>query len=755
MSAPITYIHVILPLKIEWTPCYSLPSSITEDDIRIGDRVRVRFSFKEYIGVISAIGVIPEINPSKIHPILSVERSIERILPEEIKLWQQVAGYYMCTVGEVYKAAYPVSKINLEEARAAALEKIRERKLRMIGSISEKKDRLVQRLRKKEEQEAHTREGSKAKTKLQDEIRKITDELHRIEGALENARRQLDRTIPEAKDRVIPECSITLTCAQEDAYQEILKGFAMNKPVLLHGVTGSGKTEIYIRTAHEILKTGRNVLYLVPEIALSRQLEDRLERHFGERLMVFHSGESAASKRNTAEAIRHAAHTGSPYIVLGTRSSLFLPHHDLGLIIVDEEHDSSYKQDSPAPRYNGRDTAIMLARLQSSHILMGSATPSLESSYNCMVDRHILVELHDRYHGSENCVTEIIDTKAEKRKNGMCGSFSYKLIEQIRKTLDEGGQIMLLRSRRSWAPALQCDSCGSILRCPHCNVSLSLHKSDSATPLVRCHYCGHTEYFTPQCPECSGSLKGIGAGTQKIEEEAQELFPAARIARLDADTAQSKDYDKKTVKAFAKGEIDILIGTQMLAKGFDFSNLSLVAVLSADTLLGIQDFRADEKAYQLLEQFKGRCGRRGQKALFMIQTSQPEHPVYTRLLHAAADHVQEDLLQERCTFSLPPYTRMIEVTMKDTDESRLKNTAMQLYQRLDTALSSRNALPAVTFPYTPAVDKVADNHIMTIRISLAKDRSLAEMKNRIAKEIRLFEKTSKRDGYISVNVDPS
>ena len=328
--------------------------------------------------------------------------------------------------------------------------------------------------------------------------------------------------------------------------------------------TSSGKTEIYIKLALEALESGKNVLYLVPEIALSRQLEDRLYTYFGEKMLIFHSGESAASKRNVAEAVRNSE---DGYIVLGTRSSLFLPHHDLGLIVVDEEHDNSYKQDSPAPRYNGRDTALMLKQIHGCSIVLGSATPSLEEMYNCRTGKHTLIELKQRFHGSDSSDIEMIDTKAERRKNGMVGNFSRKLIGHISTTLEKGGQVIILRSRRSWAPVLQCDSCGELVRCPHCNVSMSLHKNGRLV----CHYCGHTGHYDGRCSRCGGSLTSLGAGTQKIEDEARSLFPEARIARLDSDTAQSRQYEKNIIRDFESGKIDILIGTQIVTKGFDFS----------------------------------------------------------------------------------------------------------------------------------------------------------------------------------------
>ena len=775
------YISVILPLKLEWEPCYSLPSGMnscgvkdggcvtrrdldrTGNSVMVGDRVKVPFAGKVYSGVVSKVGVEPETDPSKIKPIISIEEGLEPVLGEEMELWRQVAGYYLCSIGEVYKAAYPIGKINLEEARAAALEKARRNRERLLENMRGKVAKIQERLEKKLALAAKAKEGTKTKLRNTEDAERIRQELETAREALKEAEAlysdraanisraaSSNRAAGGAEEREdLPWPRIKLSESQEKAYKSVREGFAAGRPVLLNGVTGSGKTEIYIKLAQKALSSGRNVLYMVPEIALSRQLEERLRLHFGDRLLTFHSGETAASKRNTAETIRSFKGSDNNYIVLGTRSSLFLPHHTLGLIIVDEEHDSSYKQDSPAPRYNGRDTALMLSVIQKCGIILGSATPSLEELYNCRYGKHHLVELRERYHGSQESDIEIIDTKAERRKRGMQGNFSRKLIDHIRRTIDNGGQVMILRSRRSWAPALQCEECGEIPKCPHCNVSLSFHKYGQEGSMI-CHYCGHKTVFTGRCCKCGGALKSLGAGTQRIEEEAAALFPDARIARLDSDTAQSKTFETKTIKDFSKGEIDILIGTQMLSKGFDFSNLHLVAVISADTLLGLQDFRADEKALQLLEQFRGRSGRRGEKGLFVIQTSQPEHPIYQRIQKNEAVHFNDTLLLERETFNFPPYSRIIEIDIRD----RYADRAERMAGRLADMLAKRFGM-SFSGPYTPAVDKIADEHIRAMRISLKKDKRLASGKKDIMEIVQRFEKACKYSGHITINVDPS
>lgn len=742
------YISVILPLKLEWEPCYSFIPGEECQEIFPGDRVKVIFARKEYCGVVSAVGIEPDTDISKIKPILSIEYSLGRIMPEEMILWKQVADYYLCTIGEVYKAAYPSGKLMMEEASAISREKARIRKERIAESIRNRIARLEMRLDSKKELIACKRDGTKIKESLASDIARIEADIENARAALRNTLSSTATVGHASKEMPV----IVFSPAQEKAYSDIRKGFEAGKPVMLHGVTGSGKTEIYIRLAEEAISRGQNILYLVPEIALSRQLEERLDRHFGNMLMCYHSGESSASRRNVAERVRATYEGTGNYIILGTRSSIFLPHHNLGLIIVDEEHDSSYKQDSPAPRYNGRDTALMLHRIfdrddNRCNIILGSATPSLEEIFNCSNGKHIYVSMTERYHGAGISDIEVIDTIAERRKRGMIGSFSRKLKDRISQILDEGGQVMILRSRRAWSAALQCDTCGEIQKCPHCNVSMSYHKDIGK---MVCHYCGYNSMFDGKCTKCSGSFTFLGAGTQKIEEEAAALFPDARIARLDSDTNQNKTYEKKIIRDFSNGDIDILIGTQMVSKGFDFGNLNLVAVISADTLLGLQDFRADEKAVQLLEQFRGRCGRRDKAGTFIIQTSQPEHPVYKCLLSEGQATYRMQLMQERMDFGFPPYSRIIELTVKDSSQDRCIRMSNDLY-----GILSRHFQESIVGPYKPVIDKVADLYIRKIRLSLKKDRSLSERKAVLRKLTDSFEKERRYEGHISIDVDPS
>ena len=804
------FIQVILPLRLEWEPFYyqeielsesagdasglfpvTSIGSVTERDkeqVRVGDRVRVNFAGKEYVGVVSMadagkqaeeMGIV-----DKVKPILGMAEGLEPVTKEEIELWRQIAEYYLCTVGEVYKAAYPAQKVEKEvvQARQEALKVEREEKnrtkiadkIKRLEERAEKKAELAAKARKSESRERYLAEKDMLEGEIGLLVRELTSmvgELCRTTGSVtgygdsvtyHQDEEPIGGSIIETSEGT--EKEISLSAAQEEAYSKIKEIFAKGKPALLHGVTGSGKTEIYLKLAQETLAMGKNVLYLVPEIALSRQLEDRISETFPE-LLVFHSGETMSRKREVATVLRHAGEPaeGKGYVVLGTRSAIFLPHKNLGLVIVDEEHDTSYKQDSPAPRYNGRETAIMMAKIFGANVILGSATPSLESLYNCSVGRYGLVTLNKRFYDAADSDIEIIDTIAERRKNGMIGNFSRKLIEHIGKCLGEQRQVLILRERRAYSPIVQCQECGDIPKCRCCNVSLSLHRRADGSERLVCHYCGRVYEYTGKCHKCGGELKPLGSGTQKIEEEASKLFPNARIARLDSDTAQSRKYETDTIRKFSNGEIDILIGTRMVAKGFDFSGLSLVAVLQADSILGQEDYRADERGLQLLEQFRGRCGRRGEKGLFVIQTSQPEHPVYQSIDGKLDENgTMARFLGERKLFGYPPYSRVIGVVIKDYNQARVDLLSRDLGEYLRGALAVKVSFapgvqngPNVIGPYSPAIDKISNQNIRQIRVLLPKDRSLARNKETLAAAVERFEKEKKYTGHIALDVDPA
>ncbi len=881
------FIQVILPLRLEWEPFYyvgedgagrslerrpplgtgemklaesaepeenmtktrsrrqwpegqdtSPEGHVWSPEIAVGDRLRVDFGGKEYVGVVSAVdageraeamGII-----DRIKPIAGMTDGLPPVSSEEITLWRKIAEYYLCTVGEVYKAAYPAQKVTEEAVQARREAALADKEEKKRIKLEEKRRRLKGRIEKKEEmalkaRKAETRERYLAEKKeLEIELMELTggktdapsgthaegnsrysagndtctsDNCKRPAGNGTfteeiNKHRAEDITSVETSGTHTGESAaeatvygparqaygfkagneIVLSAAQEEAYSRIKEVFRLGKPALLRGVTGSGKTEIYLKLARETLAKGRSVLYLVPEIALSRQLEERISGIFPDELLVFHSGETLSRKREAASILRREESVlpanGSPvkgfgrnhgHIVLGTRSAIFLPHRNLGLVIVDEEHDTSYKQDSPAPRYNGRETAIMMARIFGADVILGSATPSLESLYNCSVGRYGLVTLDKRFYEAGDSDIEIVDTIAERRKNGMVGNFSRKLIDHINRCLGRHRQVLILRERRSYSPAVQCQGCGDIPKCRRCNVSLSLHRRSDGSEKLVCHYCGRGYEYTGKCHSCGGSLKPLGTGTQKIEEEASALFPGARIARLDSDTAQSRRLEKDIIRKFSKGETDILIGTRMVAKGFDFSGLSLVAVLQADSILGQEDYRADERGLQLLEQFRGRCGRREEKGLFVIQTSQPDHPVYQSIDGKLdGNGTVERFLSERKLFGYPPYSRVVGIIVKDYSQPRADLLSRELADAVRTALGVKSVFapgvqsgPSVIGPYSPAIDKVSGQNIRQIRVLLPKDRYLGKNKETLAAAVARFEKEKKYSGHIALDVDPA
>ncbi len=759
----IVYFKVILPLKLEWEPYYYMEYDSTrvpgladaDSTIHTGVRVKVMFAGKEYTGIISETNVSPEVEKNKIKQIISVEERLEIISEKEIALWRKVAEYYLCTVGEVYKAAYPAFRTNSEKSRASQEEK-KERQLKKESeSISKKTATYKERLKRRMDSLRAARKDS-VKKRLKDEITRLEDEIGNLTDKFLTINSKISgNSWNTACTHEVVNTGIILSKAQQTAADSVKKSFSLNKTSLLKGVTGSGKTEIYISLAAETMNTGKNVLYLVPEIALSKQLEERLTKIFNQRILVFHSGETPAERAGVTENMKKMELTGTNYIVLGTRSAIFLPHSNLGLVIVDEEHDSSYKQDSPAPKYNGRDTAAMLATIHGCNLILGSATPSLESLYNCKTGKYALTELNEKYSGASESEIMVIDTCQERKKHGMKGCLSLKLIFEIQKTLKRGEQVMLLRSRRSYSPILQCSECGTIYKCPHCNLPLSYHK---AAGKDICHYCGFSRSHTGRCAICGKELTGLGSGTQKVEEETAALFPNARIARLDSDSARNRQYENEVIRKFSKGEIDILIGTQMVAKGFDFSGLTLVAVIGSDSLLAIQDFRADEKAMQILEQFRGRCGRRGQKGLFIIQTAQPQHPVYTQIEGKGNILSEDRLMEERKEFGYPPFCRLVDIITKDSSEARGDKMSHLLSRKFSdsgfTLTGPYRTGNTADFPADENNEKKGSGN-WTIRLTLPKDKNLLTLKKNISETIADFEKERNYKGHISTNVDPS
>ena len=688
------YACVILPIKFGEEIFYGVTSLM--EGISTGSWVEVEFGGRTLQGVVrrtASWSGLPQ--KSRSVEIKSIGKILDRtpVSTSEIRFWDLIARYYLCTTGEVFKAAYPILSVRQQEVS------------------SHKKPENV---------------------------------LSKLEDGFED---------------------ITLSEAQQKALEEI-QAEIERKSVLLEGVTGSGKTEIYIKLIDKCLKDGKDVLYLVPEIAMGNHLHSRLRKHYGERLLIFHSAVTQAGKKLIRDILTLKGNEGcprKPVVVLGTRSSIFLPMENLGLVVIDEEHDQSYKQEDPAPRYNGRDAALLLAQMHSAKVILGSATPSFESLYNCYTRKFSRVLLPEKYFQSPPPEVTVIDTIWTRKSRQMKGSFSQQLINLIEKTIAEKKQVLVFRNIRSYAPVVQCAECGEIVKCPHCNVPLSYHRYDNT---LRCHWCEHKAPFSPVCPSCGKqALECRGAGTEKIEEELRELFPQANIARYDADIAKSKKDAEKVLSDFEKGNTDILVGTQMTSKGFDFENLALVAVIQADTILSQQDFRSDEKAMQLFVQLLGRSGRRNSRGHLVIQTNQKNHPVINNIkemadrlsweyetgAHNAANSEERpngDMMAERSMYCFPPFVRLVNVILRNKNYHKLESAANSLSHVLKNTRSF--SAMEVSGPFAPRMEKLRDEYQLCFSIKFAKDNRLQANKDALNKVISLM----KLPVQTIIDVDP-
>lgn len=539
--------------------------------------------------------------------------------------------------------------------------------------------------------------------------------------------------------------SIDLNFIQEMAIGSIRTLFQEKEVVLLHGVTSSGKTEIYIKLIKEVLEQGKQVLYLLPEIALTTQTIERLRRYFGSTVSVYHSRFNDAERAETWNRVLED--TGAR-IVLGARSAVFLPFSKLGLVIVDEEHDPSYKQNDPAPRYLGRDAALYLAYLHGAKTLLGSATPCLESYYNATEGKYGLVELHERYGNVEMPAIEVVDLKSELRAKRMKSHFSSVLINRLTTALENGEQAILFQNRRGFSPRLECDACNWMPSCRNCDVTLVYHKSGD---LLRCHYCGYSVHVPSVCPSCKGTvLRMKGFGTEKVEEELTTLFSQARIARMDLDTTRSKNAYRNILERFDRREIDILVGTQMITKGLDFEHVSTVCILNADNLLSFPDFRAYERAFQLMAQVSGRAGRKSKQGIVLIQTHQPGHPVIRDVVANDYRSLYEQQLLDRRKFRYPPYYRLIQVRVKHKDPKALNTAAAALATALRKRFGNR-----VLGPEYPPVSRIMNYYIKHILIKFERTVSLSSEKKRITDILAEFMKNQESASVrLNVDVDP-
>ena len=544
--------------------------------------------------------------------------------------------------------------------------------------------------------------------------------------------------------------SIQLTDAQQKAYGEINKGFEDNKPVLLHGVTSSGKTAIYIKLIKEAIDQGKQVLYLLPEIALTAQIINRLKEYFGDKLGVYHSRYGTNERVEVWEQVRDFDQTQSQrhQIIIGSRSAIFLPYSDIGLVIVDEEHDSSFKQMDPAPRYNARDAAIVLAAMHKANVVLGSATPSYESYYNALNGRYHLVEITERFGGVQMPEIILSDMRVERRCKTMKADFGSTLLDAMKETFEEHNQTILFQNRRGFSLRLECEECHHVPQCINCDVSLIYHKSQN---VLRCHYCGYTASVPAECPVChSSNIRMHGFGTEKIEEDLKLVMPDAKVARLDLDTTRSKNDYQSILEAFQDHETNILVGTQMVTKGLDFDSVKVVGILNADNMLSYPDFRAHERSFQLMAQVAGRSGRKGKQGKVIIQTYEPAHPVLQDVLRNDFRSLYEKQMVIRSQFGYPPFYRLVLIRLKHKD-----------YQKLNPAAAEMASLLRPIFkqdllgPEYPVVSRIKNMYIKQMMVKFRREYNAQKVKELIAQQIRVFQQNSEyKTVQVQVDVDP-
>lgn len=746
------YAQVVLPLA---QPMYTF--SVDEAlGVGIGDAVVVQFgSSRYYTGIVWSISAQKPEYP-RIKPILKRLYSTPLVTAEAQRLWEWIAEYYMCSIGEVMRVALPA----LAKPSATTLSELDERS---IEPPTETFVALAEELRTEEALAAYVaKHGRKAprRTETMDRIAALAIERMSADGFV--PRRLVDAEtvhIADLKRRgliELREATIeathdkndfllpTLSEAQQRALDAIDEGHRNNKVALLHGVTGSGKTEIYVHLIARTLAEGRDVLVLVPEIVITSQLVERLERIFEGRTTTYHSRLTPLRRGETF--LRLASSAGGELIV-GVRSAIFLPMKRPGLIVVDEEHDANYKQTDPTPRYNARDMAVVMGRIYGAKVVLGSATPSLESLYNATTGKYAYIELTERW--GEAVLPEIIvsDTIRAVKRNERKTHFNLELLQNIHRSLSAGEQAILFQNRRGYAPYIQCRTCGYSPRCPHCNVTLTRHK---ATDRMECHYCGYNMPAPKMCPNCEvQDMALMGFGTEKVAEEISRLMPEARIERLDGDTSTSERAFKRIVTRFDSGEADILVGTQILTKGFDFGGVTTVGILNADNLLTMPDFRASERAFQLMMQVAGRAGRRNDRGRVVIQTSQPKHPVIRFVASGDYHAMANSELAERRAFGYPPYSHLIRLLLRHEEYNLLHHAAHALATVMRKKFGAR-----VMGPVSAALEMLRGEHRAEILLKIESGASMQRARTLLREAIATVEgdpqyKTVK----ISVDVD--
>lgn len=755
------YVDVILPLPLEGTFTYSVPEPMVAQ-VRMGVRVLVPLGrSKTYTAM--AVRLHSEKPEFETRPIIQVIDAEPVLIEQQLRLWQWISTYYMSPIGDVFKAALPAGLKAEENYRPKTVRCVTlPANLRSEQSLHMALTILKRAL--KQHQTFSTYLQLSHWSEIDGEtppahIAEIAcDELQNAANASDAVLRQLiQRNFLELYHREVgrlntsgeyhPERIQPLSPAQKAAEDSIQEQFNEKNVVLLHGVTSSGKTEIYIHLIKKAIDEGKQVLYLLPEIALTVQMTRRLQNVFGSRLGIYHSKYSDAERVE----IWKKQLSSEPYdVILGARSAVFLPFTRLGLVIVDEEHETSFKQQDPAPRYHARSTAIMLARMyEGAKVLLGTATPSMESYHNACMGKYGYVQLTTRYKDVAMPEIRVVDTKDLYHRKMMRGAFSPDLLEAMRTALRNKKQVLLFQNRRGFAPMVECKVCGWVPKCKNCDVSLTYHRSMN---LLTCHYCGYTYPVPKQCPNCeSTELLGRGYGTEKIEDRVRELFPEARIARMDLDTTRSAGAYGRIIDDFSCGRTDILIGTQMITKGLDFSGVTVVGILNADTMLNYPDFRAYEQAFQMLSQVSGRAGRRDERGLVILQTKSADLPVIQQVVAGDFKTFARDLLEERSMFRYPPFYHLVYVYLRHRNEQLVDSAAIEMASRLRQAFADR-----VLGPDKPAVARVKTESIRKIVIKLEQGINLPLARQCMA-EARTQLLQDKRYAAITVffDVDPS
>lgn len=813
------FVDVILPLALANTYTYRVPDEL-QSDMKFGVRVIVPLRKKFYTALIYKVH-FTEPEGYEVKELISVLDEESVVRPNQVKLWEWIAQYYRCTLGEVFKAALPSGlKLESETKVSAVADFVADAPLKekeqmlldelaggalSLSDLNKALDMknvlpLVKRMMEMGAVEIFENVEAKYKPKMEVFV-KLSDEFSReseltlLIDQLEKQPKQLQLLVAylqmtqffqlkqirdlakrellknggsdsslntlvkkgvfevlkkevgrlNQQDAVVQPVS-PLSPAQQEAYDAIVNEFQEKNTILLHGVTSSGKTEIYLHLIEKMIQEGKQTLFLLPEIALTTQITNRLRRVLGNNMLVYHSKFSDAER---VEVWKKMLNDHSDVkVILGVRSSLFLPFKDLGLVIVDEEHETTYKQYDPAPRYHAGNASIVLAGLMGAKVLLGSATPSVESYANAQKGKYGLVELKQRYEGIELPEIMIADIKEAKRKKEMVQHFTPLLIEQMRKAFGRKEQVILFQNRRGYSPYMECRTCSASPRCVNCDISLTFHKN---THQLVCHYCGYAITVPQVCPACeTPGLSPVGLGTEQIEDEVTQIFPNVKVARLDLDVAKSRKNYETIISQFENGEIDVLVGTQMISKGLDFERVRVVGIMNADATLNIPDFRSRERSFQMFSQVSGRAGRKNNRGIVVIQTSSPDNPVIQMVKENDYESLYHQEMVERSDFKYPPYHRLINIYLKSKDGRVVQSAAMCMAQGMKKVFGDR-----VLGPDRPLVARIQTFYLMKIMLKIEVTASFEKAKQLLKElEVELLAQPQYKGVMINVDVDP-